>query len=294
MTDGPPSWRELLQEGARRLRSHGIESPAVEARRFVEEASGWEGADHGLHLNDPSTVLTATAFFEMLDRRERGEPLQYVLGRWGFRTLDLYVDRRVLIPRPETEEVVGAALQEVDRLAGSGRRLTAIDLGTGSGAIGLSLAVERPIVDVWASDRSDDALAVARANLAGIGHAGTRVRLVPGAWWSALPDDLRGRVDVIVSNPPYVAASEVPDLPLDVARWEPVDALVSGPTGLEAIGTIVSGAPPWLVRSGALVVEHAPHHAAAVATLAHEAGFAEVETRRDLSGRERMLIARTG
>src|SRR5206468_3011716 len=120
-----------------------------------------------------------------------GEPLQYVLGHWGFRTLDLLVDPCVLIPRPETEVVAGAAIDELRRINGR----TALDLGTGSGAIGLAIAVEVPSAQVWAVDRSPDALDVARANLAGIGRAGARVRLLESDWFAALPDELRGAVD---------------------------------------------------------------------------------------------------
>ncbi len=140
---------------------------------------------------------------EMVARRAKGEPLQYVLGRWGFRTLDLMVDRRVLIPRPETEVVAGLA---IDALPTSG---VLVDLGTGSGAIALSAAAERwPDVEVWATDASAEALAVARANLAGLGRRGAVVRLVEGDWFVALPHELRGHVDVLVSNPPYVAATD--------------------------------------------------------------------------------------
>jgi release factor glutamine methyltransferase len=293
VSPGPATWRALLREAVDRLTEAGVRSPLSDARRIVEEASGWDGPDHALHLDDPSTTLTAHAFHAMVDRRVAGEPLQYVLGRWGFRCLDLYVDRRVLIPRPETETVVGAALEELDRLAAlsPGRRLVAVDLGTGSGAIALSLASERATVEVWATDRSEAALAVVHANLAGAGGPGRRVRAVAGEWFSALPPELRGAVDIVVSNPPYVAEREVADLPAEVADWEPMEALVPGPTGLEAIQTIVDAAPEWLARPGTLVVEHAPGQAQPVAAQARANGF-EVETRLDLAGRPRMLVAR--
>jgi len=301
VTDRPPdafsdiatvSWRTLLGIATNRLARAGVTSPSSEARRIVEEASGWEGADHPLHLGDPSTVLTVTSFWAMLDRRCGGEPLQYVLGRWGFRTLDLYVDHRVLIPRPETEQLVEATISELDRLRQLHRPLVAVDLGTGSGAVALSLVAEREDVEVWATDASDDALAVARANLAGLGGPGARVRVAAGSWFDALAADLRGRIDLVVSNPPYVAETEVAGLPREVADWEPLGALVPGPTGLEAIEVIVGAAGDWLARPGALVVEHAPHQADEAAALARRAGFDEVETRSDLAGRARMLVAR--
>ncbi len=247
-----------------------------------------------------------------------GEPLQYVLGRWGFRRLDLALDRRVLIPRPETEEVVDHALAELDRRLPRtppgpspsnwrdsppetrgdraknawGSTAVVVDLGTGSGAIALSVAAEREGVTVWGTERSPAALALARANLAGLGgRAATRVRLAEGDWYDALPADLAGSVDVIVANPPYVAAGE--ELPPVVADWEPPDALVSGPTGLEAVGAVVAGAPRWLAPGGALVVEVGATQATAARALAVAAGFAAPEVRPDLAGRPRVLVART-
>jgi release factor glutamine methyltransferase len=286
------AWRTLLGEATDRLASAGFESPASDARRIVEQASGWDGAELGLRLDEPASVLTVRAYVTMLDRRLAGEPLQYVLGRWGFRCLDLLVDRRVLIPRPETEQLVGAALDELDRVGRAGRTPIAVDLGTGSGAIALSLVAENARVEVWATDASEDALVVAGANLAGLGRPGARVRLARGHWFGALAPELRGRIDLVVSNPPYVAEPEVAGLPPDVAEWEPVDALVPGPSGLEAIEEIVTRSAEWLTRPGALVVEHAPHQAAAVLALARTAGFADAEIRRDLAGRDRMLVAR--
>lgn len=278
------TWRMLLAEARERLGS------ASDARRIVERASGWEGADHHLRLDDVVTARPAAHFEQMVERRATGEPLQYVLGAWSFRSLDLYVDARVLIPRPETESVVEAAFEELRRLAP--RSPLAVDLGTGSGAIALSIAREMPGVEVWGVDRSPDALAVARANAAGLGRAGAAVRLVEGSWFQPLPALLRGQVDLVVSNPPYVGEREVDDLPPEVAQWEPRSALVAGPTGLEQIEAIVEEAPGWLSRPGALVVEVAPHQHEAVVALALGAGFVEAAVRPDLAGRARTLVAR--
>jgi release factor glutamine methyltransferase len=287
-------WRAFVDEATERLRGAGTVSPEVDARRIVERASGSEGADYHRALDRPAGTR-AVAFFEaMLARRVAGEPLQYVLGAWGFRTLELLVDERVLIPRPETETVVERALAELDRRrrrhnAGDAP-LTAVDLGTGSGAIALSLAAERAGVQVWATDVSAAALEVARANLAGLGSAATRVRLVEGDWFGALPGSLRGAVDLIVSNPPYVAAGE--DLPAEVRDWEPATALVAGPTGLEALAALVDQAGSWLAPGGALVVELAPHQAAAVADRSRAMGYTPVEVGTDLAGRDRLVVAR--
>ena len=223
----------------------------------------------------------------MVERRRSGEPLQYVLGSWGFRSLDLLVDRRVLIPRPETEWVVEVALG----LLPPAGEVVVVDLGTGSGAIGLSIAAERwPRARVVLSDVAAEALAVARANLAGLGRAGTFVELHEGSWWSAIPPELRGSIDLVVSNPPYVAPSD--PLPPEVADWEPAAALVPGPTGLEALAEILGEAAAWLRPGGWIVCEVGETQGDDVVALAHPGGLVEVEVRPDLTGRDRMVVAR--
>ena len=231
----------------------------------------------------------------MVERRRAGVPLQYVVGTWGFRHLDLLVDRRVLIPRPETEVVAEVALTELHRRAaarprgGSGLPRV-VDLGTGSGALALALASEGPPAEVWATDLSTDALAVAAANLAGLGGPGaTRVRLAQGSWYGALPPDLAGTVDLVVSNPPYVAEGD--EIEPIVREWEPALALWSGPTGLEATEAILAGASEWLAPGGVVVLEIAPERARAAVSLARTAGL-DPEVRPDLSGRDRVLVAR--
>jgi len=245
---------------------------------------------------------------DLADRRAEGEPLQYVLGTWPFRSLELVVDRRVLIPRPETEQVVEAALAELVRLKTAqpvgGDPLVCVDLGTGSGAIALSLALEGPAagasVEVWATDRSPDALDVARANQALLAaldpDAAARVSLVAGSWFDALPSQLARRVDLIVSNPPYVSVEDFAGLDPVVREWEPVEALVaprgrSGVAGMADIEHVVAGADRWLRPGGALVVELAPSQAYGAIDAARRAGFIRVGTARDLFGRMRMLVA---
>ena len=290
--DGTVAWRTLLEEAVDRLEAAGLPSPEVDARRIVERASGNEGAAFALGLRDLVTVRGIATFDALLARREAGEPLQYVLGGWGFRSLDLFVDRRVLIPRPETEQVVEAALGDHRRIGGTGpeaRPVTVVDLGTGSGAIALAVAVEHVHATVWATDASADALAVTRANIAGCGRPGGRVRVAEGDWFSALPAALRGGVDLVVSNPPYVAEAE--ELPPEVGGWEPRHALVAGPSGLEHLERIVAEAPVWLRADGALVVELAPWQADRVAAMALDAGFASAQIGHDLAGRQRWVVA---
>jgi release factor glutamine methyltransferase len=277
--------RELLEEAAHRLGVH------ADARWIVEEASGWVGADLVLHLDDAATAIIHARWSRLVERRAAGEPLQYVLGRWGFRGLDLLVDRRVLIPRPETEHVVSVALELLDAMdVGGDGASTVVDLGTGSGAIALSVGCERPRVNIWGTDRSADALEVARANLAGIGRAAARVRMLEGDWFDALPNELAGSIDLVVTNPPYVATGDA--LPDEVARWEPNDALLAGSTGLDAIAIIPRDAPHWVRAGGALVVEIGETQGEAATELAAAAGFTDVEVRSDLAGRPRVLCAR--
>ncbi|MBV9410078.1 MAG: peptide chain release factor N(5)-glutamine methyltransferase [Acidimicrobiia bacterium] len=277
------TWRHLYKLATERLGSD------IEARRLVERTSGREGPDWLLTLDETVPKRALPFFDDMVERRAAGEPLQYVLRRWGFRTLDLLVDRRVLIPRPETEMVVEVAIRELRRI--DSQRPLVADLGTGSGAIALSIAVEVPGARVWATDASEDALAVARANLAGVASpAAVRVRMAQGHWYEALPAAFRCQFDVVVSNPPYIAAGEV--LPAEVYDWEPSAALVAGPEGTEAIAEVVAGATTWLGPTGSLVVEIAPHQAEEARRLAHEVGFGEVDVRPDLNGRARVLVAR--
>jgi release factor glutamine methyltransferase len=277
------TWRSVLDEVRALLGSD------ADARWILEEASGYSRAELIVCLDEPVTARRGAYVAAMVERRLAAEPIQYVLGRWGFRGVDLMVDRRVLIPRPETEQVVEWALEEARSLGRSD--LVVADLGTGSGAIALSLAKELHPAAVWATDVSADALDVARANTTGIGMwAATRVQLVQGAWWTALPDDLRGHLDLVVSNPPYVGAHE--PLPPEVEDWEPRQALRAGPDGLDAVREIVAGAGDWLRPGSALVVEIAPAQAGAVVLLATAAGAASAEVRRDALGRERALVAR--
>jgi release factor glutamine methyltransferase len=279
------TWAELEARVVARL------GDRRESRWLMERASGARGAEWQSIRDDRAPARVEPFVDGMVDRRLAGEPLQYVLGEWSFRRLDLAVDRRVLIPRPETEQVVEEAIAELRRL--EVMTPTVVDLGTGSGAIALSIAAEVKGAQVWATDASDDALAVARANLAGLGGmAATRVRVVGGSWFEALPQELSASVDLIVSNPPYIAEHEVASLDAAVVDWEPMAALVPGPTGLEAIGHIVTHAPGWLKTPGALVVELDPSQADVAVSLARHAGFTHAEVRPDLAGRLRTLVAR--
>jgi release factor glutamine methyltransferase len=212
-----------------------------------------------------------------------------VLGRWSFRHLDLFVDRRVLIPRPETEVVAGVAIDLARQLVPP---VTIADLGTGSGAIGLALADELSAegVTVWLTDTSTDALDVARSNLAGVGRRGANVRLAdPGSWFDALPAGTT--LDLAVANPPYVAiGSDAIDA--SVVAWEPHGALFAGPDGLAHVRTLVEAAPRWVRPGGWLVLEIGADHGPAVADLLAAGGYRDVAIRPDLAGRDRVAVGR--
>jgi release factor glutamine methyltransferase len=285
MTESTVTWRTLWAQTTTAVgdRNH--------ARWICEVASGCEREDFAAELDHPATERMVAHLDAMVARRLAGEPLQYVLGRWQFRHLDLMVDRRVLIPRPETEWVCEVALQLARAVPSRPRRIA--DLGTGSGAIGLSLAAELPVdsAEVWLSDVSADALDVARANLAGLGRRAAAVRIVEGSWFDALPDPLRGAFDLIVANPPYVAHGD-PDVEPSVLDWEPHSALFAGADGLDAIRSIVAGAPEWLRDDGWLVIEIGGAQGAAVTDLLTAHGFRHVEIRQDLAQLDRTALGR--
>jgi release factor glutamine methyltransferase len=266
---------------ARELVDGGL-SPR-EARWLVEEfAPG----------GDPAAVGALRAAAR---RRLAGEPLQYVIGHWPFRDLDLDLDARVLIPRPETEELVDVALAELAR--GGARAPLVLDLGCGSGAIGLALVSELAARGVVATlvgvDRSLDALVVARRNAAK-NHV-ARASFVHSDWFDGLDASLRGRFELITANPPYVAADEFGDLD-PVLRHEPRGALVAndaqGVGGFADVAAIVAHAPPWLTPGGALVLEHGASQGAAARAAAERAGLLGARTVADLAGRDRFLVAR--
>lgn len=285
------TWRALWDDTATRVGNR------QQARWLCEEASGAFGNEFHDVLDEGPTDRMLAHLDAMLARLSTGEPLQYVLGHWSFRHLDLMVDRRVLIPRPETEALAGLAIDRARAASeahGGGRRMvTCVDLGTGSGALGLSLAFELPrgAAEVWLTDASADALDVARANAAGLGIAGAGVRFAHGHWFDALPAHLNGAVDVLVSNPPYVADSD-PEVEPVVRDWEPSIAVYSGTEGLEAHRTIVGGAHQWLRPGGWLLVEIGSRQGQVVGDLFRAAGLDDVEVHRDLAGLDRIVAGR--
>ena len=244
------------------------------------------GRDHGwlyAHGTDPLAPAHAERFAALVARRAAGEPVAYLTGRRGFWTLDLQVGPDTLIPRPETELVVELALERIP--AGQASRVA--DLGTGSGAIALAIASERPLASVLATDASAAALEVARANAAAAGLHNVALR--HGNWFAPLAGE---RFDLVASNPPYIAAGD-PHLGQGDLRHEPASALASGRDGLDDIRAIIAAAPAHLVPGGWLLLEHGHDQGAAVRDLLRQAGFAEVVTALDLEQRGRVSLGRT-
>jgi release factor glutamine methyltransferase len=285
-SDATLTWRQLWAATAEAV------GHRPSARWLCEVAAALDGDDFLAGLDEAATARMVAHLDVMVARYRAGEPLQYVLGRWAFRRLDLAVDQRVLIPRPETELVAELAIDLARR---RGQPVRVADLGTGSGAIGLAMADELPLTGttVWLTDISADALHVARANLAGIGRAAANVRIARGSWFDALPAG--EHFDVIVANPPYVSedANDETQLESDVAAWEPHLALFGGPDGLDHVRTIVAGAPDHLTADGWLVLEIGSAQGPAVHQLLTDAGYRDVAVRQDLAGLDRIGVARS-
>jgi release factor glutamine methyltransferase len=286
--DDSITWGELLRVSAAELGSK------QEARWLCEQASGLERGEFDAAQGDVVSERCGIALRAMVARRLTGEPLQYVMKSWVFRHLDVLVDNRVLIPRPETEVVVQVALDlATELLLKLKPKLRVADLGTGSGVIGLSLASELPrgSTEVWLTDLSADALEVARANLAGLGLINGDVRVVQGSWFAALPSDLKNSFDLIVSNPPYIGVYD-PSVEVSVRNHEPHLALFAGSDGLDAYREIISQAGDWLVSNGWLVLEIGHQQGDAVRDLLTQNNFKQIEIRQDLAGRDRIAIAK--
>lgn len=274
-----------------------------EARILVEEVARKKFSDLFLDLDDPIFPTEQVKLEALGAKRHTGVPLQHCIGHWPFRRLELLTDRRALIARPETEELVGVALDELTRLRAqarernepSGRSLTVVDLGTGSGAIACALADEDDEVAVIAIDRSTDALDLARENIGNLrDSARRRIRCVGGSWFEPLDEISHGPIDLVIANPPYLTEDEWATLDPVVRDHDPYGALVAGPTGLEDLELIIKGAPVCLLGSGVLVCEIGATQGEKVRELAKRSGARHVEVRRDLAGRDRVLVARYG
>ena len=264
-----------LTDTRKRLDEAGCESPAVDAEILVAYLLGVSRSELALDTSRKLSKQEEKTLEGLVARREKREPLAYILGEWGFRRLTVGVDARVLVPRPETEIVVERCLARI--AAADAPRV--LDVGTGSGAIALAIADEHPGSRVTGVDASADALEVAGANVV---RTGLSVELREWDLFTGLPD---GPWDLVVSNPPYILPEELETLEPEVRDWEPQQAL----TGVGATEAVARGACDVLAARGALVLEVAAGDAARVATLLESLGYADVVATKDLSSRDRVV-----
>jgi release factor glutamine methyltransferase len=271
------SVREALAAAAEALTAAGVPTPRLDAELLLAEATGHSRAELAANPEQGIEPAAARRFGGFVRRRVRREPVAYILGRRGFRGIELEIDPRALVPRPETELLVEVALEL--------RPERALDVGTGSGAVALAIADELPEAAVIATDTSAEALALARRNAHRLGLA-HRVTIETGSLPAA------GAVDLLVANLPYVSEAEWPGLEPEITRYEPRQALVAGPSGLEAIERLLAELQSGPMEAGAVALEVGAGQAGAVAELVRVSGYESVETRPDLAGIERVVVGK--
>jgi release factor glutamine methyltransferase len=270
---------QVVTRAAGYLRGHGVQGPLSSAEALLANVLGTSRS--GLYTREAGlSALEARTFGRALSRRCTGSPVQHITGEQAFRRFTLTVRPGVFIPRPETEILVGVAL---DAIAGSDSPLV-VDVGTGTGAVGLAIADEHPGAEVWATDRSPEAVALARENA---DRVGVVMDVVEGDLLSNLPPGLRGRVDLVVSNPPYVMPEEYELLPEDV-RADPPLALLGG---LDVYERLASESSSWLRQGGALALEIGETQGASVCRVLASAGYVGAKIVPDLTGRDRVVLA---
>lgn len=275
---------EIIKRSTDFLAKHGVEHPRLNAEHLVGHALGLKRMQLYLQFERPLAEAELAKIRPLVKRRSEREPLQYLVGSTEFAGVTLKVDRRALIPRPETELVVEMA-KEICATPPA----TILDLGTGSGALALALAKQFAESRVTALDASREALALAAENAAALGLA-ERVTLLESNWFSAVPAD--AKFELIVANPPYLSDAEVQETAPEVKGFEPHGALSSGATGLEALEIIVREARGRLAPGAWLICETGIAQHAALLERLRAAGYAEVQSRKDLTGRDRFVLGR--
>jgi release factor glutamine methyltransferase len=270
---------EIIRRAAGYLERHGVESPVPTAERLLSHVLRTDRA--GLYSRDGLTSQEAKLFGRALCRRCAGEPLQHVTGEQGFRRLVLRVRPGVFVPRPETEVLVQAVLDALTPIAAP----MVVDVATGSGAVALSIAHERPDATVFATDLSPDAVALARENA---DQLGLGVTVLEGDLLAPMPPELRGRLDAVVGNPPYVGLDARDTLPADVLAEPPM--AVFG--GIELYERLFAQASDWLRPGGIVAVEIEEDAAEIVSKAGRREGFEDLVVRRDLTGRDRVVTGR--
>jgi len=276
--------REFLQRGFERLRDLPETDPALEARVLLRRSTGFTEIEILAFPERPVAASAARRFLRMVDERRRRVPLAYILGEKEFWSIPMTVSSAALIPRPETELLVETILSRV-----SSTEPLIIEIGTGSGCIAVALAKELPGARLIATDISLRALRLAEANAAR--HGASNIQFIPGDLYGALRGlKLEGRVDIIVSNPPYVSEAEWRSLAPEVRDYEPRRALVPGPTGMETIRRLVRGGPRFLDSGGVLILEFGDGQVGSVRAL-FDSRWTQLDILDDLTGRPRALAA---
>lgn len=281
-----PSVLEIIQKTSEFFTARGIESPRLNAEHLIGHALGLKRMQLYLQFERVLLEPELEKIRPLVRRRAQREPLQYILGTVEFAGVKLKVDRRALIPRPETELLVETIVELQTQPPAR-----VLDLGTGTGAIALALAKAFPEAQVTAVDLSEEALALAAENVAASGVA-ERVKLLRSAWFAEIGRE--ERYDLIVSNPPYLTDAETDEASPEVRQFEPRSALVAADAGLADLRAIIAAAPGFLADGGLLALETGITQHAELVRLAGESGFGRIESRRDLTGRDRFLVAWRG
>lgn len=278
----------LIRWAADFLEANGIIKPRLNAEQLLCHCTGRDRVHLYAYPEKPVSEREKRSFIAAVRRRASREPLQYIVGRKGFRRLELAVDPRVLIPRPETEMMVERAGEILGHIPG---HPVVVDVGTGSGCVALSIAGEHPAAVVHATDISPAALEVAAGNALRLGLDGVVV-FHHGDLLEALPAELRGRCDLILSNPPYIREADFPRLPPEVREHEPYGSLVAGPRGTEVHLRLMRRADEWLSPRGRLLMEGGEDQVGTLAEEAERMGYVAVRVLPDLNGRPRMVEMR--
>lgn len=277
---------EYVQLAAGHLKASGVENPRLDAEVLLADLLGLERIQLYVQYDRPLTRAEVDAYRERIARRARREPVAYITGKREFYSLEFKVDRRALVPRPETEHLVETALKELAARFPHQARLRVADVGTGSGAVAIAVAVHEPRAEVTATDIDAAALELAAENVERMG-LGDRVKLVRGDLLEPLGG---GLYECILSNPPYIAEADYAALPPDVRLYEPKIALVGGADGLDHIRRLIDGAWPLLAPAGFLALEIGFDQGERVLALAEARGYRRAWLVKDLAGRDRVAV----
>lgn len=283
--------RELVQATADWFAGRGLESPRLDAERLLGDVLGLTRLELYLHHDRPLTPEETDRFRGLVKRRGAGEPLQTLIGETGFYSRSFKVEPGVFIPRPETELLVERCVALLTGGTSSLLAPVAVEIGCGTGVIGVSLAAEIPRLRVWATDVNPRAVALTETNARRLGVA-ARVEAREGRGFAPLPSALRGGVHLLVSNPPYIATGVIPTLAREVAEHDPVEALDGGADGLDAYRALAARAGEWLAPDGLLALEIGHDQAESVPTLFADAGFEDLRVQEDYNGLPRTVTGR--